>query len=624
MSWMSQLYATYEKSIGKTFSSEIILTPIAHMNANAQVEIILNEEGEFRSVVSVGKNDSTTLIPVTESSASRSSGIAPHALCDTLSYIAGDFENYCKVKNKKNGPREKFDSYIGNLGKWVRSAYSHPKVKAIYTYLSQKTVMADLIKAGLVELKEDHTYENKKIEGQPYEKALVRFRVLGAEYEKDGTWEDEALIKDYTEYYLTTQQGVEDVCYFTGRKQTISGNHPKGIVAANYGAKLVSANDTQGFTYRGRFQNAEQSYALSYEASQKIHSALTWLVKNQGAYVGTKDKRMFLCWNPEGKKTPHIFEEFGLIANENEEQALIPYKKKLVKTFQGYQNQFDINDTIIVLGLDAATTGRLSVTYYNEFMASDFFDRIIYWGETCNWFYQKFNEKRQIYYQVETPVFRRIAECAFGREKGSYIELDDRILKEQTQRLLKCMLEKQPLPFDFVQALVVRASTPLAYSKKNRERVLSTACAIISKYYREKESEEKGESEKMKLDCENQDRSYLFGRLLAICEKVERATYDRSETRAPNAIRLQAAYVNHPLQTWKTLDGLLNPYFRKLTPGLSEYYKNLISEVLMLLQDEDEWKLNHELDAKYLLGYYLQRAELNRKKEIQKEEKENE
>lgn len=41
MSWMSQLYKTYEKNIGKGQQSEIQLTPIAHMNANAQVEITL-------------------------------------------------------------------------------------------------------------------------------------------------------------------------------------------------------------------------------------------------------------------------------------------------------------------------------------------------------------------------------------------------------------------------------------------------------------------------------------------------------------------------------------------------------------------------------------------------------
>ena len=233
----------------------------------------------------------------------------------------------------------------------------------------------------------------------------------------------------------------------------------------------------------------------------------------------------------------------------------------------------------------------------------------------------KFNEKGQPYYEIRTPLLRRIAECAYGREQGSYIEADDRILKEQVQRLLKCMVEGQQIPFDLVQALTIRASTPMAYSRANRERVLSTACAMVSKYHNR---ETKGEREDMKLDENNRDRSYLFGRLLAICEKVERTTYDRGDTRDPNAIRLQSAFVNHPMQTWKILEGLLNPYFQKLVPGLREYYRRLISEVIELLPQEDSQVLNQGLGDTYLLGYYLQRAELNKKKDSQKEEKENE
>lgn len=614
MSWMSQLYKTYENNIGKGRQADIQLTPIAHMSANAQIEITLNGEGEFKSAVSVDKKEAATLIPVTEASASRSSGIAPHALSDMLPYIAGDFSVHCENEKQKKSAEEKFQCYIEKLEKWAESEESHPKVQAIYKYLLKKTIISDLVKAGLIELGEDGVFEKKKISGQPYEKVIVRFRVIEGQG-ADCAWEDASLIHSYKKYYLNEQQGKRDVCYFSGEESGVSINHPKGIVASDYGAKLVSANDAQGYTYRGRFRDAEQSYALSYEASQKIHSALTWLVKKQGASIGSQDKRTFICWNPEGKKTPDIFDEFGLVADEDMPDEEISYRKKLKRAFRGYQDQFEETDSIIVMGLDAATTGRLSVTYYHELAASDFLSNMLYWGRTCNWQYLKFNEKKQPYYMIETPIFRRIVECAFGRERGNFIEADDKVLKEQTQRLVKCMLERQPVPFDIVHALTVRASTPLAYTRGNRERVLSTACALISKYDYEKKGERQEEKEKMKLDLENQDRSYLFGRLLAVCESVERKTYDRGETRDPNAIRLQSAYVNHPMQTWKILEGLLNPYFQKLRPGSREYYRGLISEIVSAFKEEDAAMLNQGLKEDYLLGYYLQRAELNRKRE---------
>ena len=621
MSWTNQLYKTYEENIEKDVGSGVRMTPIAHMNAKAQIEVLLDLNGMFQSARVLDKEDSVTLIPVTEASEGRSSGIAPHALGDTLSYIAGDFAQYCETDKQKKNAREKYECYIENLKKWAESEYSHAKVRAVYTYLLKKELIADLYRAGIITLKEDRTFDSRKIAGQPYEKALVRFRFLGAAPGQDGSWSDPSLIRAYTAYYQSILPGRRDICYFAGKEEMTSENHPKGIVAANYGAKLVSANDAQGFTYRGRFQTADQSYALGYEASQKIHRALTWLVNNKGAYAGTKDRRMFVCWDPQGRKTPDIFEEFGLIGEE-EELEEVAYREKLVKAFQGYRDQFRKEDSIIVMGLDAATTGRLSVTYYSEQPAGTFLDRILYWGETCHWYFLKFNEKGQPYHTVETPVFRRIVECAFGRERERFIEADDKVLKEQVQRLVKCMLERQPVPFDIVQALAFRASTPMAYSSTNRERVLSTACAMIFKYHRERGT--KGVKEEMKLDVENRDRSYLFGRLLAILEKVERETFDRGEQREANAIRLQSAYVNHPMQTWKILEGILTSYFKKIPRQKRDDYRDQIGNITALLPDMNDQMLNQELEETYLLGYYLQRAELNKKKDTQKEESENE
>lgn len=620
MSWMSQLYKTYEKNIGKSQQTDVQLTPVAHMNAKAQIEVTLNEDGEFLAADGIDKERAETLIPVTEASAGRASGIAPHALSDMLPYIAGDFSKYCENEKERKKAQEKFNAYMGSLKAWVESENSHYKVRSIYKYLSKEILVSNLIDAGLIELTEEKVFARNKISGQPYDKIIVRFRIITDGQEADCTWEDISLIEAYKKYYLGRQQERKDICYYTGKEMTITTNHPKGIVASDYGAKLVSANDTQGYTYRGRFQNAEQSCALSYEASQKIHSALTWLIKSQGVSIGSQDKRTFICWNPDGKKVPDIIDDFELIEDEDLKETEVSYWKKLKRTLQGYQNQFEMSDTIIVMGVDAATTGRLSVTYYHEQAAQDFLKRVFEWGKTCNWKYLRFNEKKQPYYIVETPVFRRIVECAFGTERSNFIEADDKVLKEHTQRLIKCMLEQQPVPYDIVHALFIRASMPMAYSRGNRERVLSTACALIRKYHWKENEERQGEEEDMKLNLENQDRSYLFGRLLAVCEKVERRTYDAGEARDPNAIRLQSAYVHHPMQTWKILEGLLVPYFQKLRPQHREYYRRLISDIVVSFKEEDEVVLNQELKETYLLGYYLQRAELNRKKEEKEEE----
>lgn len=117
----------------------------------------------------------------------------------------------------------------------------------------------------------------------------------------------------------------------------------------------------------------------------------------------------------------------------------------------------------------------------------------------------------------------------------------------------------------------------------------------------------------MELDLSNSDRSYLFGRLLAIAEKIEKTAMDDT-TRVTNAMRLQAAYVNHPMHTWKILEEALIPYYQKLQINTMEYYKKLITEIFNLLKTEDLSRLNKSLDDIYLVGYYAQRNAFYMKK----------
>ena len=129
----------------------------------------------------------------------------------------------------------------------------------------------------------------------------------------------------------------------------------------------------------------------------------------------------------------------------------------------------------------------------------------------------------------------------------------------------------------------------------------------------------------MTLEEDRADRSYQFGRLLAVLEKAERDTYDDNETREPNAVRLQSVYSRRPLNTANTIEKQLEKaYFPKLKPGTRTFYKNLISEIISKLPDCTEQELNRPLRDTYLLGYYLQRKALYTAKENKEEKKEEE
>ncbi len=619
MSWTTALYETYEQNVGKDGDAKKRLVPVAHINAKAQIEISINTEGNFIGVNVVSKEDETTIIPVTEKSASRSSGIAPHPLCDTLSYISRNYSNYCDGDKEANKSREKYKIYIQELEKWMQSDTSNIKLSCIYKYLKDGNVIDDLIKSGIVSLNSKNCFDDKKINGNSYEKMLVRFRVVGEP--EECTWKDTKLFESYIAYYQAQNKSESSICYISGKNSVYSENHPKGIVAASYGAKLISSNDSSGFTYRGRFSDSSQACTISYEASQKIHAALTYLAANQGVIVGSKDKRTYICWNPRGKETPNLFNMFD-VPVDYEGSLNEEYQRKLKKIFKGYDESFASDDEILFIGLDAATTGRLSVTYYSEQNAYEFMKKVRYWAETVKWYFIGFAEKKS-FWETRTPSFDNIIRFAYGIERSGRFEVDDKIYKDQIQRLVKCLVNRVPFPFDLVEKLKNKVTQTSLFKwengkSSNWEKALAIACAIIVKYRIDHEIVKESE-DVMVLDENNNNRSYLFGRLLAVLEKVEKRTYERGERRETNAIRLLSAYVNHPMQTWMTLEQLLNPYFQKLSPGPREYYKRIISEIVSKITSGGD-ALNKPLKEDYLLGYYLQRAELNKSKETDSED----
>ncbi len=558
------------------------LTPISHIVQNAQIEVTIDANGNFISAAAVVKDkkserdESKTIIPATEKSANRTSAPCAHPLSDQLLYLIPS-------------STEHHDLYLKQLSNWANSEYTHPKVKAVLKYIESESLLDDLERSGLVTKDENGNLDGK------FTKYLVRWRVTGVN-ESAPCWEDKSLFEAFIAYNESLRrESGSALCMITGEVLPMTENHPKGVVSAAYGAKLISANDSSNFTYRGRFAEPSQAATISYVASQKAHNALRWVVANQGVIIGG---RTFVCWNPKGKDVPNAMHSL-LSVKDLQEKAATPsdYKKQLADAVNGWKLNLPDNEDVVIASFDAATTGRLSVTYYNELRASDFIDRLAHWQQTCCW------ENNQFGYQ--SPSVRQIAQCAFGVERTEWLDVDDRILKEQVQRLLHCVIDKAPMPSDIVQALMHRASMPLAYNNINRRKILFTACAAIYAY----RTQAKKEEWTMSLDKEKKDRSYQFGRLLAVMEKVERDTYT-DEGREPNAIRMQSVFCDRPLYTAKIINDRLNPYFERLRPGSRAYYKKLIGEITEQLSNYDDAQLNRPLGDTYLMGYYLQRNEL--------------
>ncbi|MEA4912386.1 MAG: type I-C CRISPR-associated protein Cas8c/Csd1 [Oscillospiraceae bacterium] len=578
MGLLASTYRTYERNAdlaGVKEADKQPLAPISHIFANAQIEITLTREGAFTDARSVSKEEQKTIIPATIESANRvgpGAKLCPHPLCDYLWFLAPSMNP------------QGYEIYLNNLRAWAQSPFTHPAVHAVLKYVEGGSILKDLA-------------ENPAI--KTADKSFVRWRIVDAERaESKGSYEDARLFRCFSDYYGTILANrPRKLCLLTGLEDTECHAHPKGVFSFNGNAKLISANDQSGFTYRGRFADEKQAGSVGYLASQKAHNALRWLVDNESRIIGG---RAFLCWNPEGESR-FATTLFGF--KTQEKQDFQSYRKELRDTLNGYRDGLSgLNSHVVIAALDAATTGRLSVTYYNELSGSDFLDRIQNWYES---------------FCVETgvgtisPSLRQVVNCACGTQQGDLLKTDDKVMRQQFQSLLDCMVCGGPIPADISAALVHRAGKPLAYSKANREYVLTAACAVVRKRHNDSK---KKEEYFMALDEGNKDKSYLYGRLLAIAEQAERSTYPTGEDRETNAIRMQQVFSQRPAYAWGIIEQRLNPYYQKMTPGLRSYYKNMVGEILDSFDAKDKG-LNLPLDDVYLLGYYHQRKAFFTKKE---------
>lgn len=622
MNWLQSLCETYEKCakhyLGNTSESKARpLLPICHITVQAHIEVVLDDSGNFRRAALVNKNDAITIIPATEPSASRS-GKKPecHPLCDKLQYLAGDFVQYGGVVTSgfRDKPEEPYENFVNLLSDWF-SHNHHPKLASILCYVMKRRLIEDLVAANILLLDSsgklckkqdiDRNQLSKSIFGivNDQNNAVVRWIVEIPGDPVSQVWKDKTLWDAWIEYYLSRLSSNKNICLITGEERIMASSHPKYIRREGDNAKLISSNDTSGFTFRGRFIQDSEACSVSLEASHKAHYALAWLISRQGYQDGDL---AIVAWAIPGTKVtqPEVIQPTddpftALYGNTPTDKIPVDTAQdiaiRLSKKIAGYRKAIGNRTGVIVMAVDSATPGRLSVVYYRTLSESDFLNRIEHWHETCAWSHQY----RPIVF-VGAPAPADIAEAAYGSR------LDDKLKKATIKRLLPCIVDGQPLPYDIVESVIRRASNPVGMSRNEWEKALSIACALYRKHLYEKERFS------MALDETRRTRDYLYGRLLAIADVIEeRALHKAEQNRPTNAMRYMQQFSQRPFRTWKQIHDLLVPYLMRLGSS-AYYYKNLIASVEGLFTPE-EFMSAKPLSGEYLLGFYCQRQKLQEK-----------
>ncbi|HTF63875.1 MAG TPA: type I-C CRISPR-associated protein Cas8c/Csd1 [Edaphobacter sp.] len=617
MSWMEKLCETYERCAGKEPNGVEPMMPICHTSQQAQIEIVLDGSGAFlRASVLSDKNN--TLIPCTEESSGRA-GPKPvnHPLCDKLQYVAGDFVEYGGevTSGFASDPHEPHSAFLQSLKMWATSRNRHPKLDAILGYVERGQVVSDLVKAQVLPVdslgkllkrwdaeKETAPAIFKTIQNtQSPEDSFVRWRVEEAvAREVTATWDDRELIHSWISWYQQNQT-KRGCCMITGNGATLALQHPAKLRHGGDKAKLISSNDTSGFTFRGRFLDADQAASVSFDVTQKAHNALRWLIKRQAYRSGDQ---AIVSWAVSGKIPPDLLADTMWLLGQTALKALPKigsgdtaqaFSLRLAHAIVGYRSNIEPMEDIVVMALDSATPGRMSITFYRELKGSEFLERIEEWHRRYAWL-QNFGKDAQFIGAAGPP---NIAEAAYGHR------LDEKLRKATVERLLPCIVDRLSIPRDLVSSTVQRAVKRAGMEAWEWEKCLGIACGLFKGSYSERNYQ-------MALEQERQSRDYLYGRLLAIADNIEsHALSMADEKRDTTAARLMQRFADRPASTWRTIEMALRPYMSRLRAGACSAgflvaREKLLDEVINSFQSPN-FTSDTRLSGEFLLGYHCQR-----------------
>lgn len=647
MHWLQALYETYDANVeyvGKYETEKISLRggkeitrsltplfPIFHIAQNAHITVVLNAKGEFADARVVTENPQT-IIPATEESEARSGAkIAPHALCDRLMYLAGNhpefFEDETAVRLAFAGGNDKKRHVVGyfeTLNAWADSEFATRKLRAIRDYVARGTLVSDLVAKGIITLD-----ENKKVGARTgnealaktlgkqteQHKALIRWEVEIPDETNAAVWRDFSLFDSWAKF-REKSSAARGFCYISGKENAVLPKfHAARIRNPGDGAKLISSNDNEGFTFRGRFTESDEVCSVSAEVSQKAHSALRWLISRQGTVIN-KDFAV-VAWCAGTVKIPLFFddddvdaEESPRMEQEKSQEANRTLGNKIVGSLLGYPAKLDSMAirTVFVAAVDSASPGRLALVCYKAVPQARYFENLSCWREECRW---TFPGSKKFPAAPKTPTPQQIAVCAYGNA----VSAKNKLLQNTVMRILPCIIERQAFPRDLADSCITRAVNPNFFKEKyDWKLALAVACAVFRLKFNQENPQKKLT---MNLDESRKNRDYLYGRLLALGEHLEASALriaDSKNPRQTKAEQLMAHFARKPYSTWRSIELSLSPYraiLRKKAGGrLLARIEGDVDEVMTLfseLSDRDDFTNDAPLSGEFLLGYHCQR-----------------
>lgn len=634
MDFFTSLLKAYEKAeeIGlvdqQKGNNNPVLLPIYHdnkviRNNDIYIEVLLDKEGNFYKARTF-EVDENVIFPVTyESSIRTSTKIAPHPIVDSWYYVM--HSELIQEKQKK---------YLENLDYWICQT-NNRKVESFLQIIRNfvmKPEAADLVLSSAFgpdyQTEKEHVDKSGKIHegsityGEKNKKTALKdiklsFTVIKFEgYKNISVSNFKDLHSDFINLVQKTNLVDIGICNISGKEERIIKYHrsPKGPFER---AKLISQNNT--IAYIGdRFPTKEAStdiIKIGYETSEKIHLMVKYLMENKNSSVWLGSSQYLINWFSDDLSNESHLDIVDPIFNdffEDDEGESIGFDKpnevnwKICSSFIKGPKLFSDNATYCVAILNKTSKGRIAIKYFCQLQASKLLKNIREWQKNYSWE----PKNNSLDYRLKTPTFNDIINTAYGVDRDGSLRLDnDSFRSDQYQQLVTALIDGQTIPSSIVKKIEHNIKQRQKYPDC-WEQIQEVSLAILHKQYRREFTP--------MLDHEETDRSYLFGRLLAIYELIEKVynssrnlKIDRKEDRVTNAERYWTAFSNQPATIMKVLDGKVRyciDYLKTNEAGYWRKLENEMQEIVQLLSPiMMDKSVNQPLDYKFIFGYYAEK-----------------
>ncbi|MDY5729956.1 MAG: type I-C CRISPR-associated protein Cas8c/Csd1 [Eubacteriales bacterium] len=609
MSVLTNLLKAYETmeqmgKVGKCHGNDTVLLPIYHnsirANKNNVVDLCIDTNGNV--VQASFPDESKFIFPVTEDSVARSSGIAPHPLMDSAKYIIASIAY----------PRY-HAAYLQELNAFfeqVNSGEVKSFLQSIINFVANTKNLAQIVACLFnAENTEIHgaivKYINEKGKNAEFDfsDVFIVFSVVDAFGEIVEASRYKALQQAFIQYINSQADVNVGVCNISGQLEPLTEKH-RGLLGM---AKVISVSNNKE-TYFGRFKTGSDIIKIGRKSSDKIHLMLKYFLENDNSKRWLGDSLYLINWFSDDIENQNAFDLQSVVSGENSEigNLFVNPSKSLPY----------IDESYYAMLVDKSSKGRISIRYYKQLQKSQLLQNVLNWQKNYVW--EVFNKEKKSYVPW-IPSLYYILYTAYGIEQNEKLEIGkEKFAKDQFQNIIVSILENKPLPTNIVNALSQNIRNRQKYDTQWNS-VVRVALAILSKNHKEN---------MFMREEAKQTRSYLYGRLLAIYEKVENDVLKVKNTggdiRSSNASRLWNAYVNKPNATMMTLEMKTKSYENTMAASkeLRGYYYKLHkakADIFRLLEEMADARSNAPLDDDFIFGYYAQTKDFYTKKENENE-----